>query len=251
MTDLNQKTDSNNKRKVFESEENVSLEHNLKFRKIESHSESASKTPTKISKGANDKEKSKSDSKKRRIEKPSGLGTQNQSKIARSFSNNSLPQVILLQKSNKSPKDSHVSSSYLDSDLVSKSVLKESVSDEDSGVASKFSSLDDGVNEMGNLKCISKGLNKENSLDNKIPNDCDKKIEVDINSEDFCLSGFGDEFDQLLDDNWDEITESKLDLSVLKRCDVLDVVRSTRDFVLTLKDSNSEDKASVKCCDYW
>ncbi|XP_033220291.1 DNA replication ATP-dependent helicase/nuclease DNA2 [Belonocnema kinseyi] len=252
VTDLNQKTDSNNKRKILESEENGSLEHNLKLRKIESHSAITSKTPPKVSKYAKDKEKSKSYSKKRKIDKTSGLGTPNDSKISRSFSNNILTQVSPLEKSNKSPKDSHVNSSFLDSDLVSKSVLKENVvSDEDSAVASEFSSLENNVNEMGKLKCISKGLNKENSLDVKISNVSDKKIEVDVNSEDFCLSDFGDEFDQLLDDNWDEITESKLDLSVLKRCDVLDVVRSARDFILALKDSNSEKKASVKCCDYW
>ena len=249
---FNEKADSSNKRKIIESEENRSLEHNPKLRKIESHNANSSKTPTKVSKHTKDKEKSKSDSKKKKIEKPLGVGSPNHSKVARSLSKNILPQISIVQKTHKSPKDTHLRSSYLDSDLVSKSVLKEKViSDEDLGVATKCCSEEEKMNEMVNVKSISKGLNKENSLDNKIPNDCNKKIEIDINSQDFSLSGFGDEFDQLLCDNWDEITESKLDLSVLQRCDVLDVVRSARDLVLTLKDSNSEDKSTVKCCDYW
>ena len=259
---FNGKSDSNNKRKIIESEEICFLEHDPKLRKIESHNKSASKTPSKVFKYIKNKEKCKSDSESHleKVEKPTCVDPSNQSKFENNSAKNILPQMTKEKQATTSTIGSPLRFLNLGSDLVFEQVSKKKIiSDEDSGIDSKASSMEDNINKNSlndtmSINCSSNGLNKENSLYNKIPKDCDKKLEplkVDNSSHDSHFSELDNEIESFFDENWQDIVENNLDLSVLTRCYISEVAKSCRNVILTLKDATSGDRASVKCCDYW
>lgn len=218
-----EKNDSKTKRKIDELEEKLNSEHLLKQRKIENN-ESIDK---KIQ------------------EKKINHHSQNEGKchLEKKEKNLKIHSPKKLKITNNSTECKNDSTSIID--LPSNNILKEKIiSEEDSGIIiSKPSSIEENLNEIFpdllSRKTITNDVNKENKT----------KLVVDKIIHEF------DSFD-LENDFFDDIfiedfVQNNLDLMELKRCIVLNVTKSGRFLNLSLKDSISEQTASVKCCDYW